>query len=147
MVVDASPAEVYAVVSDVSRTAEWSPECVACEWTEGATGPAVGATFRGTNRQGQREWTMDAVVDEAVPGERFVFHTEKDGVDRTRWGWRLDPVAEGTKVTQFYERLAPFGLLQRAVARLVLGGREQHNAANLAASLGRLQAIVDKGVP
>ena len=144
MAVAASPDQVYAVVSDVTRTGEWSPECVACEWTAGSVGPAVAATFRGTNRQGAREWTMDAVVDEAVPGERFVFHTERDGVPRTRWGWRLAPRdGGGTTVTQFYERLASFGLLERAVQRLVLGGRAKHNAANMAASLERLQAIVE----
>jgi hypothetical protein len=26
-----------------------SPECVSCEWIDGATGPTVGARFRGRN--------------------------------------------------------------------------------------------------
>ena len=145
-VVSAPPAAVYAVVSDVTRTGEWSPECVACEWTGDATAPAVGATFRGTNRQGKQQWTMDAVVDEAEPGERFSFHTERDGQPRTRWGWRLEPAGDGgTRVTQFYERLAPAGVVRRLVERVVMGGREKHNAENMAASLERLKGIVERG--
>ena len=136
IVVSAPPEAVYALVSDVTRTPEWSPECVACSWTGDGR-------FEGTNRQGNREWKMAAVVDEAVPGERFVFHTERDGKVRTRWGWRLQPVESGTQVTQFWERLVPTTLVQRIVERLVLGGREKHNAANLEASLQRVKAIVE----
>jgi hypothetical protein len=29
---------------------ELSPECRRCEWIAGATGPAVGARFKGTNQ-------------------------------------------------------------------------------------------------
>lgn len=142
--VDATPAEVYAVISDVTRTPEWSPECVACEWTGGAASPEVGATFRGTNRQGAREWSMDAIVDEARSGERFVFHTHRDGVARTRWGWRLEAApAGGTVVTQFWERLASAGLAQKVVERVVLGGRQKHNGQNINQSLERVKAIVE----
>lgn len=138
IVVTAPPEQVYAVVSDVTRTGEWSPECVACEWTGEMT-------FRGTNRRGTREWVMDAVVDEAVPPERFEFHTEREGAPRTRWGWRLEATVDGgTRVTQFWERLAPFTLMQRLVERFVLGGREAHNAENLAASLERVKILVEQ---
>ena len=48
--VSASPGEVYAVVSDLPRSGEWSPECTGGQWVSGE--PAtVGAVFRGeTNR-------------------------------------------------------------------------------------------------
>jgi hypothetical protein len=48
---------VYDLVTDVTRMGEWSPECVACEWVDGATGPAVGARFRGRNRHGLARWS------------------------------------------------------------------------------------------
>src|SRR3954467_15899573 len=52
--VDAPPETVYAVVSDVTRMGEWSPETVRCEWLGGATGPAVGANSRGRTRGASR---------------------------------------------------------------------------------------------
>ena len=39
-----APAErVWAMVSDVTRMGEWSPEAVRAEWLDGANGPSVGA--------------------------------------------------------------------------------------------------------
>ena len=44
----AAPVEaVWQVVSDVTRTGEWSHECLGVEWLDGATRAAVGARFRG----------------------------------------------------------------------------------------------------
>ena len=66
----AAPAEqLWAMVSDVTRMGEWSPENEAGEWLRGATGPKPGASFRGTNRNGKKTWkTVATVVDaEARP--------------------------------------------------------------------------------
>jgi MFS transporter, PAT family, beta-lactamase induction signal transducer AmpG len=44
----AAPADVvWEVVSDVTRIGEFSPETFEAEWVDGATGPALGARFRG----------------------------------------------------------------------------------------------------
>lgn len=48
--VAASPDEVYDLVSDVTRTPEYSPEIRRCTWLDGATGPAVGARFAAVNK-------------------------------------------------------------------------------------------------
>ena len=59
----AAPAEkVWAMVADVTRMPEWSPENTGCTWRGGATGPTTGAKFRGSNRVGKRSWKTDAVV-------------------------------------------------------------------------------------
>ena len=48
-----APAEqVWAMVSDVTRMGEWSPENLGGAWLGTATGPQPGAKFRGTNRNG-----------------------------------------------------------------------------------------------
>ena len=33
--IEAQPEKVYALVSDVARMGEWSPECYRCEWMDG----------------------------------------------------------------------------------------------------------------
>ncbi len=51
--VAAPPEALYALVSDVTRTPEFSPEIVSCTWLDGATGPAVGARFLAVNKLGK----------------------------------------------------------------------------------------------
>ena len=42
----AGPEDVYALVADVTRTPEFSPEILECTWLDGATGATVGARFK-----------------------------------------------------------------------------------------------------
>lgn len=140
----ARPGDVFALVSDLARTGEWSPECVSVEWLGGATGAAPGARFRGHNRSGKREWTMEGVVDEVDAPNAFAFHTERNGATRTRWGYRLAATADGgTALTEWYERVAKLPLVARLVERFVLGDRRTHNEENMQASLGRIKEILE----
>jgi hypothetical protein len=52
--IDAPPARVYALVADLTRMGELSPESNGCTWTHGATGAAPGARFIGRNLRGRR---------------------------------------------------------------------------------------------
>jgi hypothetical protein len=99
--VDASPAEVYAVLSDVTRMGEWSPETVRCEWIDGATGPAVGAAFKGSNKRGIARWSTKPVVVAAEPGREFAFVVEKT----TKWAFRCEPEGTGTRLVETFEML------------------------------------------
>ena len=97
------PATVFAAIADVTRMGEWSPECVACRWTGGATEPAVGAHFEGDNKAvvlgiTAKRWTTDSEVTACVPGEVFEFVAE----EYTTWRYELSPTATGTKVTESY---------------------------------------------
>ena len=49
MVVEATPEAVYDLVSDITRTGEWSPVCTSCWWDEEADAGTVGAWFTGHN--------------------------------------------------------------------------------------------------
>ena len=44
---DASPEDVWALVSDVTRIGEFSPETFEARWRRGSTGPELGARFKG----------------------------------------------------------------------------------------------------
>jgi len=99
--VDAPPEVVYAVVSDVTRMGEWSPETVECAWIEGATGPAVGARFKGTNKRGLVKWSTKPTVVVADPGREFAFDVGND----TRWTYRFDADGGGTTLTESFEML------------------------------------------
>ena len=101
--IDAAPEKIYALVSDITRMGEWSPETVKTEWLDGATGPAVGARFKGTNRNGIFRWSTKPRVLAADAGREFAFVTDLRGKDLTKWSYRFEPDAGGTKVTESFE--------------------------------------------
>ncbi len=108
--VDRDPAVVFSTIADVTRMGEWSPECLACRWVDGVTGPAVGAKFEGDNRAAVagmtlKKWTTTSEVTACVPGEVFEFVAE----GYTTWRYTLEPTATGTKVTESYEYVSKPG--------------------------------------
>ncbi|SFO33050.1 Polyketide cyclase / dehydrase and lipid transport [Geodermatophilus obscurus] len=105
VVVAVGPEELYDLVSDVTRTGEWSPVCVACWWDEGATG-RVGDWFTGRNVTPERTWETRSLVAAADRGREFAWLV---GGSRARWGYTLEPVGGGTRLTESWAFL-PDGL-------------------------------------
>lgn len=104
--VDAPAEAIYDLISDMPRMGEWSPECRRVEWTAGAAGPAVHATFVGHNRTGPRgliKWSRRGRVLVAERGREFAFATEEGGREGVIWRYRFAPVGDRTRVTESYE--------------------------------------------
>ncbi len=101
-----APAErIYALVADLPRMGEWSPECRQVEWLDGSTGPTAGARFIGHNKGGPgglMKWSRRGRVLTADPGREFAFVTEEGGRESTEWRYRLEPLGGGTRVTESY---------------------------------------------
>jgi uncharacterized protein YndB with AHSA1/START domain len=71
----APPMKVWDLVADVRNTGRFSPEVFEAEWLGDATGPAVGARFRGhvkRNEIGPVYWTT-CRVSACEPGREFAF--------------------------------------------------------------------------
>jgi hypothetical protein len=100
----AAAEEVYALVADISRMGEWSPECRRCTWTGGATGPVVGARFKARNK-GRRgpSWFNTPVVTVAEPGREFAFNRNGPGIGSYTWRYVLEPTPTGTRLTESYD--------------------------------------------
>jgi uncharacterized protein YndB with AHSA1/START domain len=102
-IIAASPEAVYALVTDLPRMGEWSPENTGGRWVTPATGASVGAKFRGTNKSGKAQWTTIAKVVVADPGREFAFDVTATGMGVARWGYRLESVDGGTRVTEYWD--------------------------------------------
>ncbi len=99
--VSAPPEKLYELVSDVTRMGEWSPETVKCEWIDGATGPAVGARFKGTNKRSFARWSTKPTVVAADAPHEFAFATKE-----TRWTYRFEPASGGgTEMSESFEMI------------------------------------------
>ena len=141
--VDAPPEKVWGVVSDVTRMGEYSPEVFEAEWLDGATGPAVGARYRGHVRRNEKwpvYWTT-CKVTESVPGEVFEFAVVMR--DRPVNTWRYDFRANngGTDVTE------SFDLGDNLFTKIwrPLGGflRERRNRRDMLRTLERVKAVAE----
>ncbi|WP_151526967.1 SRPBCC family protein [Serinicoccus kebangsaanensis] len=97
--VDAPAQTVYALVSDVTRTGEWSPTCRSCEWDDPAQ-QGVGAQFSGHNETTERRWSTRSTVVAAVPGREFAWEV---GQGYVRWAYLLTPREGGTELTHTWE--------------------------------------------
>jgi hypothetical protein len=138
-----TPDEVWAMVSDVTRTGEWSPENTGGRWLGAATGPAEGARFQGSNRNGIFHWRTTAVVIAAVPGRRFAFDVSAVGVPVARWDWTMSPEPGGASVSLDWtdRRTGPLGVAMRRTGLLFVGATidRAHVQTNIDTSLARLR--------
>ena len=144
-IIGAPAAEVWAMVSDVTRMCEFSPENVGCEWIKGSSGPVVGARFRGTNKFGKKQWKTDASVLEAEPGKSFAFVVKAGPFGVAKWDYRFDAIDDAQcRVTETWTDQR--GSLAKSISGRVSGvaDRASHNRAGMEATLERLAAAVDK---
>jgi uncharacterized protein YndB with AHSA1/START domain len=139
----ASPEKIWELVSDVTKIGRYSPETFEAEWLEGATGPAVGAKFRGhvkRNGKGPTYWTTCTVMA-SEPGREFAFGVGPAEKPLNVWRYRLEASGDGTDVTE------SFDLAKTMPLRLywaVLGwSRGKTNRDGMRTTLERVKAEVE----
>lgn len=125
VVIQADANRVWSMVTDVTRMGEWSPETERAEWLDGATGPSVGARFKGHNRRGRTAWSTTCEVIESEPGRVFAFAVGQAAKPQTVWRYRFEPVAGGVEVIESFELRKPLGFGSRLVTRVTTGVKDR----------------------
>ncbi len=143
----APPDAVFAALTDITRMGEWSPETVRAEWNDGATEAAVGATFTGNNRNGDKEWTTEATITELVPNERFFFDCSVRGYVFSKWGYSIESADGGSIVTEHAQDLRPESALERSAQISGVTDRLTHNRIGMETTLERLAAALEESSP
>jgi hypothetical protein len=136
----AQPDDVYALVSDVTRMGEWSPECEGGEWIDGVDGPAIGAQFHGRNRRNGNEWTTPNTVLVAEQGREFAWVVGTQDFQVCRWRFEFAPEDGGTKVTESFE-LGPESV---GFSSMVLEAPEEDRAVMVDARRAQLVADMEQ---
>lgn len=142
--IDAPANQIWELLSDVTRIGRYSPETFEAEWVEGATGPAVGAKFRGhvkRNGKGPIYWTT-CTVHECEPGRVFSFGVGTSAKPLNVWSYRLEPAGDGTDVTESFQ-LANTALL-RLYWALFGWARGKTNREGMRTTLERVKVEVEK---
>ena len=142
--VSAPASVVWDLVSDLPGMARFSPENAGGSWRRGASGPSVGARFRGHNRRGPRRWSTDVVVTRSEPGRVFAFDVSSLGLAVARWTYEVEPRGTGCRVTETWEDRR--GALVRLGGRLLTGvaDREQHNTEGMEQTLAAVRAEAER---
>lgn len=144
--IDAPPAVVWDLVSDVTRIGEFSPETFEAEWVDGATGPEVGAHFRGhvkRNGIGPIYWSACKVTT-CVPERDFGFAVYGGGKRLNTWRYQLEPKDGGTEVTESFE--LPASLPSRVYWLLLGWARGKTNERGMRETLERIKAVAEAEV-
>ena len=140
----APPERVWDLISDVTRIGSYSPETFEAKWIDGATGPAVGARFRGhvkRNEKGPVYWTT-CTVRECVPGSRFSFGVGSSDKPLNTWRYHLQAAGDGTDVTESFQLADNLGL--RIYWALLGWARGRTNRNGMQTTLERIKAEVEK---
>jgi len=138
VLMNARPQDVYALCSDVTRTPEFSPEVRSATWIGGATGPAVGARFKGTNSNGKKSWSTACRVTACEPGRAFGFAVRGGGLPVADWNYTITPTSEGCHVVEQWtdHRGGTIKFLGRIISGVA--DRAPHNQANMKRTLEAL---------
>jgi hypothetical protein len=138
--IPASADVVYAMVADLPRMGEWSPENDGASWLGGATGAAPGVRFQGVNSAGRKRWSTAGVVVDAVPARVLSFRVTALGLRVALWTYRFEATPSGCVVTETWddERGALVTFLGRMVTGV--GDRSAHNRAGMEETLRNLRA-------
>ena len=145
-VVDAPADRVYALLADVTRTPEFSPDIRSCRWLDGATGPAVGARFEAVNATAAgRTWKNRPVVRVADPGREFTFARTEPMAGTVVWRYRLDEDGGRTRVVESYEVERPVTRVGWFVIERIFkaGDRRTELRAGMQTTLARLKAVAE----
>lgn len=141
--VDAPAERIYALVSDLPRMGEWSPENTGGRWIGRRPPGAVGARFVGTNRGTRRWWPTTTVVTEAVPGRRFAFETRLGPLAPALWAYDIEPVDGGCRVTESWTDRRGTGVVLLGKVLTGVDDRTGHTRTMLGTTLARLKAAAE----
>ncbi|MGN6600034.1 MAG: SRPBCC family protein [Actinomycetes bacterium] len=117
--VAAPPAAVWQVVSDPTRTPQWSHECYDVTW-RGTGELRPGARFWGRNRSARLRWTRTCEVTAVEPGRLLAWRTVSNALypDATQWQIELTGTDTGTRIEQSFQVTVLPAWLERVLVRV-----------------------------
>jgi uncharacterized protein YndB with AHSA1/START domain len=145
--VAAPPERVWAVLTDLDRMPEWSPELLRMVPLKRG-GLRLGQWYVGVNRRKAVVWPTRNVVVGLEPGRVLAWETTSSGA---RWIWELAPAGpDGSSTRVVHRRPVPRRLTRASAlfAAAFLGGSEGHAdelEAGMAQTVERLRDAVLAG--
>lgn len=140
---NATPEQVWAVISDVTRIGDWSHECRTAEWLGGATSAVPGARFRGGNSTGKMNWSRQNEIVVADAPHVLSWRTVPTRLytDQTQWWITIESDGDATTIVQTFEVLKLNPVMERLFHLLIPAHRDRTEA--LRDDLRRLARVAE----
>ena len=128
--IEASPEDVFAYVSDLSRHPEWSGTPLRIEKIEDGSEGGVGARFRSVGFMLRKERENELKVTEVDSPNRFVFTAQDSGLGEIVHTFEFTPDGNGTRMvrTVAIPMSAMMGVMNMLVIRPFIAGRHMSKA-------------------
>ena len=138
--INAPVSKVWALVSDVSRMPQWSPQCRVMK--------PIGQLRQGgrtinVNRRGFMFWPTTCRITELVPEKKLAFRVNEN---HTVWSYELEPTEAGTRVVETRHAENGTTALSAFLVDKMMGGTpnfEQELIEGMNASLTRIKAAAE----
>ena len=110
---------------------------------KGATGAAVGARFKGRNKNGSKAWSSSVKINVVQAPQKFSFALMALGKNWCDWEYEITPTATGCSVTHRW--VDHRSKVANYLGKLVSGvsDRAEHNRRNMEATLKNLKAAAE----
>jgi uncharacterized protein YndB with AHSA1/START domain len=150
VLIDAPAGVVWALVTDIQLPARFSPEFLGAEWLDGATGPAMGARFRGRNRhRAFGTWETVATVAEYEQFKVFGYIIGEPAEPSAHWRFSLSADGDRTSLRQ-WARMGPgWSGLSVAIDRMpdkehkIVAGRLEEFRANMTSTVTGIKEFAE----
>ena len=144
VVIDADPARVYDLITDLPTLASLAEENHAMEWRKGDK-VSPGAVFRGHNRNGSHRWSTTCTVTDAEAGRVFAFDVRYAVLPIARWRYDIVPADGGCRVTERTWDRRPGWFSKTAWVGTGVRDRDAANAEHIRLTLARLKEKAEAG--
>lgn len=105
--IDADPARVWSLVSDIELMPAFSSELQSVTWADGADGPRVGARFVGHNQHDAfGQWSTTSHIVTCDEQHEFAWAVGELENPSAMWAFRLTPRDDGTALS-FWMQMGP----------------------------------------
>lgn len=152
LIIDAPPAAVWPLVCDIQTPAKFSSEFQGGQWLDGATGPALGARFRGRNyHEARGTWETESTICELESERAFGWAVGDPARPAARWRFTLEPEGAGTRITQWMQMGPGESGISEIIEQMpdkehrILRRRLAEHQANMMATLAGIKALAEAG--
>lgn len=144
--IEASPAQVWDMITSLDRYGEWSNENTGGYWRKGENGEPgtgqVGDFFVGVNQLDGEEWKAPVEIVRRVEHEDFAFVTGGLDYNIALWRYQLAPTGNGTTVTESWTlRVKSPRMVEKGDDELAY--RKGNAQAGLKATLAAMKAAAE----
>lgn len=145
--IEAPPARVWELVTDINLPAKFQSEFVGGEWLDEPG--AVGSRFLGRNERRDASWETTSWVVEHVPEKAFGWAVSDPDQPGAVWTYRLEPTDDGTRLV-YHRRLGPgssglTGYIEKYPEREeeIIAARDAEHTANMEAVLEGIKVLAE----